>query len=106
MRRALSSLIGAIGGVTGSATMAFAQTGAAEFDPDRAIMHQNSMFVPFYVTETVPLRQALEDGTLEKSTALALMDHADGRLTLVMSQLMYHHLVQGEQNGEPWMVSF
>ena len=106
MRRTFFSLIGAIVGMLGSSAAVHAQTGAAEFDPDRAIMHQNSMFVPFYVTETVPLRQALEDGTLEKSTALALMDHAAGRLTLVMSQLMYHHLVQGEQNGEPWMVSF
>jgi hypothetical protein len=64
------------------------------------------MFEPFYVQQTVPLRQAMEDGTLEKHTALALMDHPHGRLTLVMSQLMYHHVAQGEINGEPWMVSF
>ena len=106
MRRRLSSFIGAIVGVIGSSTAVHAQTGAAEFDPSRAILHETSMFQPFYVTETVPLRQALEDGTLEKNTPLALMDHPDGQLTLVMSQLMYHHLAQGEMNGEPWMVSF
>jgi hypothetical protein len=106
MQRAFLTLLGTATCLAGSSVVAFAQTGAAEFDSSRAILRDSSIFEPFYVEETVPLRQALEDGTLEKHTPLALMDHPDGRLTLVMSQLMYHHLAQGEINGEPWMVSF
>jgi hypothetical protein len=34
------------------------------------------------------------------------MDHPAGRLAFLTDQMAYHHVAQGEMNGEPWMVSF
>ncbi len=106
MKRALSSFTATLIGLAASSTAAVGQTGAAEFDHSRAILGDSGMFVPFYVEETIPLQEALDDGTLRKDTPLALLHNKAGPLTLVMSQLYYHHLVQGEMEGEPWLVSF
>ncbi len=106
MRRALSSFTATLIGLAASSLAAVAQSGAAEFDHSRAILRDSSVFEPFYVEETIPLREALSSGTLRKDTPLALLQNEAGALTLVMSQLMYHHLAQGEMEGEPWLVSF
>ncbi len=106
MKRALSSFTATLIGLAASSTVAHAQTGAAEFDHSRAILRDSGMFEPFYVEETIPLKEALDNGTIQKDTPLALLHNEAGPLTLVMSQLMYHHLAQGEMEGEPWLVSF
>ena len=106
MKRALSSFTATLIGLAASSAVAHAQSGAAEFDHSRAILHDSSNFERFYVEETIPLKEALGNGTLQKSTPLALLHNKAGPLTLVMSQLMYHHLAQGEMEGEPWLVSF
>ena len=106
MKRALSSFTATLIGLAASSAVANAQTGAAEFDHSRAILRDSGMFEPFYVEETIPLKEALDNGTLQKDTPLALLHNEAGPLTLVMSQLAYHHLVQGEMAGEPWLVSF
>ena len=106
MKRALPSFTATLIGLTASITAAVGQTGAAEFDHSRAILRDAGMFNPFYVEVTIPLQEALDDGTLRKDTPLALLHNKAGPLTLVMSQLYYHHLVQGEMEGEPWLVSF
>lgn len=106
MKRALLLFTATLVGLAASSAVAHAQTGAAEFDHSRAILRDASFFEPFYVEETLPLREALSNGTLRKDTPLALLHNEAGPLTLVMSQLMYHHLAQGEMEGEPWLVSF
>ena len=106
MKRALSPFTTTIIGLAASSAVAHAQTGAAEFDHSRAILSDSGMFTPFYVEETTALQEALDNGTLQKDTPLALFHNEAGPLTLVMSQLMYHHLAQGEIEGEPWLVSF
>ncbi len=106
MKRALSSFTATLLALAASSTVAHAQTGAAAFDHSRAILSDSSFFEAFYVEETIPLREALASGTLRKDTPLALLHNEAGPLTLVMSQLMYHHLAQGEMEGEPWLVSF
>ena len=35
-----------------------------------------------------------------------VMDHGPEPLALVMDQMAYHHVAQGDMMGEPWMVSF
>ena len=106
MKRALSPFTATLIGLAASSAVAHAQTGATEFDHSRAILRDSGMFEPFYVEETIPLKEALDNGTLQKDTPLALLHNEAGPLTLVMSQLMYHHLAQGEMEGEPWLVSF
>ncbi len=96
----------ALAGVALMTGLASAQATADNFDVDRAFLGDETMFVPFEVTETRPLADVLEDGTLSGGTALLVFDHEMGKLAFVTQQLAYHHVAQGEMAGEPWMVSF
>lgn len=78
----------------------------ADLDTTRLWFSDSTMFVPFHVTETIPLRQAYDDGTLQDGDYVVILERNGGRLALSMAQTAYHHVVQGEMNGEPWMVSF
>ena len=78
----------------------------ADLDSTRLWFSETTMFVPFHVTETSPLRQAHDDGTLQDDDYVVILEWNGGRLALSMAQTAYHHVVQGEMNGEPWMVSF
>jgi len=79
-----------------------------EFDPDRAYVSEKTIFVPFHVVDADihPLRAAVDDGLIQSDTWLLVMENNAGRLGLVMDQMAYHHVAQGELRGEPWMVSF
>lgn len=79
---------------------------AAGFDPSRASMPDEPQFQPFYVEETVALREALDRGRVDGETALLVTEVEGERLGLVLDQMAYHHIAQGELAGEPWMVSF
>ena len=78
----------------------------ADFDIDRLWSVDSTIFVPFHVTETRPLVDALNDGTVDDDTPMLILERNGGVLSLVTTQAAYHHIIQGEMNGEPWMVSF
>ena len=75
-------------------------------DFSRAYTADRTIFEPFEVTGTVPLRDALAEELLDSETALLVLEHEAGRIALVTDQLAYHHVAQGKIVGEPWMVSF
>jgi len=93
---------------TGGSHVAAQTRESLEFDPDRAYLSDETIFVPFHVTDEDmhPLREAVDDGLIQSDTWLLVMEHDAGRLALVMDQMAYHHVAQGELRGEPWMVSF
>jgi hypothetical protein len=66
------------------------------FDEGRAYVADSTIYVPFRPTQD----------DLPPDTWLFIMEHEAGRLGLVMDQMAYHHVAQGELRGEPWMVSF
>ena len=76
------------------------------FEPGRAILSDVSQFDPFPVTAMEPLENALADGKVGEETAVLLLRRGDTRLALLTEQMSYHHIAQGELEGEPWMVSF
>jgi len=76
------------------------------FDSSRVMIRDTTFWIPFHVTETIPLRQAIDDGTLGNDTRILIVERGGNRVALVMDQAAYHHVIQGEMNGEPWMVSF
>ena len=76
------------------------------FEPGRAILSDTWGFDPFPVTTMQPLEDALEDGRVGEDTAVLLLRRGDTRLALLTRQMSYHHIAQGELEGEPWMVSF
>lgn len=78
----------------------------AGFDVNRAMLRDGSRFTPFLVEESQMLRQALDDGLIEDDTPILVVERGGQRLALITSEMMFHHVAQGEMAGEPWMVSF
>ncbi len=76
------------------------------FEPGRAILDDAWGFDPFPVTAMEPLEDALADGKVGEETGVLLLRRGDTRLALLTEQMSYHHIAQGELDGEPWMVSF
>ncbi len=96
-------------GITGPL---FAQA-IGPFDVSRAFLPDSSnpysssrMFYPFYVTRTQPLSEAVREKLVHDGTPLLILDHPAGRIALATEQLTFHHIAQGDIDGEPWMVSF
>ncbi|MCH8811199.1 MAG: hypothetical protein IID07_05160 [Gemmatimonadetes bacterium] len=76
-----------------------------EFDIDIARIG-GGRFEPFVVSETESMRDAMSAGKLQNDTRLLVLDHPAGTLAFLTDQMTYHHVAQGEIDGEPWMVSF
>ena len=76
------------------------------FDIERFSNAGNGWFETFYVEQTEPLRQALDDGRLATSTRMLVLETAGGNLALVTDQMAYHHLAQGTSEGKHWLATF
>jgi len=76
------------------------------FDTDRAIFWAKPNFTPLRDPTWIPLKDALKKGQVEEDIPVLTLTAGGEVLTLVTSQMSYHHVAQGEMNGEPWMVTF
>ncbi|MDX1562888.1 MAG: hypothetical protein R3305_08165 [Gammaproteobacteria bacterium] len=76
------------------------------FDIERFSNAGNGWFETFYVEQTEPLREALEDGRLDAGTRMLVLETASGHLALVTDQMAYHHLAQGTVEGQHWLATF
>ncbi len=76
------------------------------FDPDRAIFWGQPNFIPLRDPEWKSLRSARRAGDVTNETTVVSFEIAGKTLALVSSQMSYHHVAQGEMEGEPWMVTF
>ncbi len=76
------------------------------FDVRRAIFWESPNFTPLRDPEWQSLRAARRSGSVSDDTPVVVFDVAGSTLVLVSSQMAYHHVAQGETNGEPWMVTF
>ena len=77
-----------------------------DFDPDRAILNDKQWFDPFRPIELERLSDAARDGRVEDDTPVMVLERDGAHLALSTMQMSYHHIAQGELDGEPWMVSF
>ena len=76
------------------------------FDTDRAIFWARPNFTPLRNPEWQSLRAVRRAGDLTDETVVVTFDVQGKTLVLVSSQMSYHHVAQGEMEGEPWMVTF
>lgn len=68
---------------------------------------ERTIFKPFIVKDTMRLADALRRGKISKDSELLLIELNNGAIiALSREQMAYHHVAQGEINGEPWLVSF
>ncbi len=93
---------------SGASATALSAQGAElpPFDVDRAWMSDSTLFRPYLVDDTRLLRDALNDGLVEEDTGLLVVVGDESTLALITREMAYHHIAQGDLDGEPWMVSF
>lgn len=78
----------------------------AGFDIDRFTNVGNGWFETFLVNETRPLTSVLEAGEVTNESRLLLLETAAGPLALLIDQMGYHHIAQGNAGGKDWMATF
>ena len=76
------------------------------FDTDRAIFWARPNFTPFRDPEWQSLRRVRRAGDVTDQTTVVTFEVQGKTLALVSSQMAYHHVAQGDMEGEPWMVTF
>ena len=65
------------------------------------------LFQPFYAKKTQPLAEALQSGKVQPDNELLITELENGAvIALLKAQMTYHHVAQGEHEGEAWMVWF
>ena len=75
----------------------------SDFDLSLARLHGKARFQPF----AAPNRgEALANAGLDTDEALLLLERRGAVKTFLLKQMTYHHVAQGEINGEPYMISF
>jgi len=79
---------------------------AEGFDPERAIFWAEPNFIPLRDPQWLSLRDAVRSGEVDEDDPVLVFDAGGETLTLISSQMSYHHVAQGEMAGEPWMVTF
>ena len=77
-------------------------------DESRVDRVAGSLFIPFDVTRTSPLADAVETRVVRRDESVVVLEPGETRppLIFVTSQLTYHHIAQGELAGEPFVVTF
>ena len=78
----------------------------AGFDTGRALFWKVPNFVPLRDPEWQALRSVRRAGGVADDTPVLVFEAGGSTLVLVSRQMAYHHVAQGEMNGEPWMVTF
>ena len=76
------------------------------FDTDRAIFWSAPNFAPFVDPDWRSLRAVLRAGIISDDTPVLVFEAGGSTLVLLSRQMAYHHVAQGDMNGEPWMVTF
>lgn len=76
------------------------------FDLERALFWEERNFDPLRDPEWTSLRDARRAGHVSDGTPVLVFEVQGTTMSLVTSQMSYHHVAQGDMNGEPWMVTF
>jgi len=76
------------------------------FDLGRVILWETRNFDPLRDPEWTSLQGARRAGNVADDTPVVVFEVAGKTLVLVSSSMSYHHVAQGEMEGEPWMVTF
>jgi hypothetical protein len=74
-----------------------------EFDANRAQLAGRTVFKPFRPDDRgVPI----EDARLKPHTPLIVFERGTKRRALLLKEMVYHHVAQGELDGEPYVITF
>ena len=71
-------------------------------DYSKPVTKKEFAFTPFHPQSATPLKLA----NLHSDEDLMIMERKGKRYAFLLRQMTYHHLAQGELEGEPYLVSF
>ena len=73
------------------------------FDTRRAMLKGPDLFARFSVP---PVTVKLTETTIPDNEQLIVFQRSGNRRALLVRQMAYHHVAQGELAGEPFLISF
>ena len=76
------------------------------FDINRFSNSGNGWFETFHVDRTRPLEDVLAAGEVAGETRLLVLETEAAPLALLIDQMGYHHIAQGQVDGKDWMATF
>lgn len=76
------------------------------FDTERAIFWVEPNFIPLRDPEWKSLQSVRRARDVSDDTPILVFEAGGRTLSLVSSQMAFHHVAQGEMAGEAWMVTF
>ena len=76
------------------------------FDRARLITADQHLFSSFTARETLALADALRAGTLAADAPLVLATVGCQTVAVLLDQLAFHHVIQGELDGQRWAMTF
>jgi hypothetical protein len=74
-----------------------------DFDAARAFLQRPDMFRRFRIPSEAP---PLRDQGLASERLLIVFERGLTKRALLLDQMGYHHVAQGELSGEPYVVAF
>ncbi|GGE07412.1 hypothetical protein GCM10011571_05840 [Marinithermofilum abyssi] len=78
-----------------------------EFDAARARLEKKDLFRRFKVKgEGEPLEQVLADGKMKEQDEILVMERGGRRLAFSVAQIDFHHVAEGELDGQPYMIAY
>ena len=98
-------LVAALGSVMQAPALAVQFTTAETFDINR-FAPNGGLFETFFVTEATALQDVLRAKTVSAETRVLVTQLSDRKLALLTDQMSFHHIAQGDDAGQPWMVTF
>lgn len=79
----------------------------SEFKIERVLVFDQPTWMPLYVNKTFSLANALEADMIPPDARVMFIELPNGGVLVFQTlHLAFHHVVQGEHEGLPWMVSF
>ena len=76
------------------------------FDISRFTNLGNGWFETFYVEDTEPLAEVLQQGRVANDTMVLVFETADGPMSLINDQMAFHHIAEGRAGDKDWMATF
>lgn len=78
----------------------------SEFKIERVLTFDQPTWTPLYVKRTFSLAHALEAEMIDPNARVMTFELNGTHFVFQTLHLAFHHVVQGEHEGQPWMVSF
>ncbi len=76
------------------------------FDVSKAKLSNKAEFKPFQVDSFIENKTLIEKGLIKQDEGILVFEYNKKHYGLLTKQMTYHHVANGDIDGEPFMISF